>query len=45
MSSNKKRINFFEYLDKQNINFLFGKTDKDKGFIHLLNNNYGNDKN
>ena len=34
-----------EYLKKQCINFVFGKTDKDKGFIHLPNNDYGNDIN
>ncbi len=45
MTSNNKTMNIVEYLEKQKINFVFGKTDKDKGFIHLPNNDYGNDIN
>ena len=45
MTNNNKSMNIVEYLKKQCINFVFGKTDKDKGFIHLPNNDYGNDIN
>ena len=42
--------NIIDYLKKTDkykscINFVYGKTDKDKGFIHLPNNDYGNDIN
>ena len=42
---NKKTMNIVQYLQSLKINFVFGKTDKDKGFIHLPNNDYGNDIN
>ena len=45
MTNNNKSMNIVEYLKTQSINFVFGKTDKDKGFIHLPNNDYGNDIN
>jgi len=45
MTNNNKTMNIVEYLEKQKIYFVFGKTDKDKGFMFLPNNDYGNDIN
>jgi hypothetical protein len=45
MTNNNKSMNIVEYLKSQSINFVFGKTDKDKGFMFLPNNEYGNNIN
>lgn len=51
MTNNNKTMNILDYLKKTNnyksaINFVLGKTDKNKGFIPLTNNNkYSNDIN
>ncbi len=41
MTNNNKTMNITDYLKNNCINFVFGKTDKNKGFIHLPNNEYG----
>ena len=45
MPSNNMPENIIDYLKNKCISFVYGKTDKDKGFIHLPNNDYGNDIN
>ena len=46
MPNNNKTMTITDYLKNNCINFVLGKTDKDKGFIPLTNNNkYSNDIN
>jgi len=39
MPNNSKTMNITDYLKNNIINFVLGKTDKDKGFVPLTNNN------